>query len=193
MQPVLGTYPGLVPSSTPQTAGTFIVPPSQTAASRTPEPERGRPWLRRSAAVIAWIVGFAVAIGLVVAAVLIPVGFTVATATSGEEGTSAAQEAGIEETEVAEEVPIEVTLEATADGPGEVTWETDGEQQEESFDGSWSRQLQVPSGNWPRVTVTGDTDDDDLELTCSIKVDDEVVFERRGTDSTETASCSVFV
>lgn len=169
------------------------MPPSQTAAPRTPEPERRTPWLRRSAAVIAWIVGFAVAIGLVVAVVLIPVGFTVATATGGEEDPSAAEEAGIEETEVADEVPISVTLEATANGPGEVSWETDGEQQEESFDGTWSRQLEIPSGHWPRVTVTGDTDDDDLQLTCSIEVDDEVVFEQRGTDSTESATCSVFV
>lgn len=168
------------------------MPPSQFATTST-EPERRIPWLRRSAAVIAWVVGFAIAIGLVVAAVLIPVGFTVATATGEEEGPSAAEEAGIEQTEVADEVPINVTLEATANGPGEVSWDTDGEQQEESFEGSWSKDLEVPSGNWPRVTVTGDTDDDDLQLTCSIKVDGEVVFEQRGTDSTESATCGVFV
>ena len=82
---------------------------------------------------------------------------------------------------------------ARTNSGGSVEWEVDGAVESEDFSDSWSKEIEIPSGSWPRLVVTGNTDDSDLALKCSIKLDDEVVFEHSGTDSTKTASCSVFV
>lgn len=171
------------------------MPQPQDSAPGSADEQPRIPWVRRSAAVLGWAIGFAVAIGLVVAAVIIPVAFTVNTASEGEEGAAAeaAAAGAAEETELPEESMQNVTLEVTSSDGGKVEWETDGTIETEEFEDSWTRDIEVPSGSWPRLVVTGDTDNDDLELTCTIKLDDEIVMEQRGTDSTRTATCSAFV
>lgn len=163
------------------------MPQPQDHAGSTDDQPRV-PWARRSAAALGWVIGFAVAIGLVVAAVMIPTAFVVNTA-SADDGASAMTE----ETELPDEAMQKVTLEAAASSGGSVEWEVDGQVETEEFSDSWSKEIEIPSGSWPRLVVTGDTKDSDLSLECSIKLDDEVVFEHKGTDSSKTASCSVFV
>ena len=163
--------------------------PQDTADSIDDQPRI--PWARRSAAALGWVIGFAVAIGLV-AAVLIPVAFTVNAATADGDDASDSASGLTEETDLPEESMQHVTLEATSSKGGTVQWEIDGAVQEEDFTDSWSKDVEIPSGSWPRLQVTGDTSGD-LSLECRIKLDDEVVFEHRGTESAKTASCSVFV
>ncbi|MDN5572662.1 MAG: hypothetical protein L0G19_01880 [Micrococcales bacterium] len=167
------------------------MPQPQDHAGSTDDQPRV-PWARRSAAALGWVIGFAVAIGLVVAAVMIPTAFVVNTA-SADDGASDDASAMTEETELPDEAMQKVTLEAAASSGGSVEWEVDGQVETEEFSDSWSKEIQIPSGSWPRLVVTGDTKDSDLSLECSIKLDDEVIFEHTGTDSTKTASCSVFV
>ena len=167
------------------------MPQPQDHAGSTDDQPRV-PWARRSAAALGWVIGFAVAIGLVVAAVMIPTAFVVSTA-SDDDAASDDASAMTEETELPDESMQKVTLEAASSSGGSVEWEVDGQVESEDFSGSWSKEIEIPSGSWPRLVVTGDTKDSDLSLDCSIKLDDEVVFEHKGTDSTKTASCSVFV
>lgn len=167
------------------------MPQPQDSAGSTDDQPRA-PWARRSAAALGWVIGFAVAIGLVVAAVLIPTAFMV-NAASDDDGASDDASAMTEETDLPDESMQKVTLEASANSGGSVEWEVDGAVESEDFSDSWSKEIEIPSGSWPRLVVTGNTDDSDLALKCSIKLDDEVVFEHSGTDSTKTASCSVFV
>lgn len=164
------------------------MPQTPDPASSSTDSEPRSPWLRRSAAALTWLIGFAVAIGLVVAAVVIPTGVVVGTAVEDEDSQAEASASTAPASE-----PQQVTLEATANGKGKVSWEVDGKPQEADFTDTWSEEIEIPSGSWPRVVVTGDIDKDDLQLTCAIKLDDEVVFEQRGTDSTETATCAIFV
>lgn len=166
--------------------------PQPHASAGSTEDHPRTPWARRSAAALGWVIGFAVAIGLVVAAVLVPTSFLVDTATDDD---SASDDASgmTEETKLPEESMQKVTLQAEASSGGSVEWEIDGTVESEDFSDSWSKQIEIPSGSWPRVVVTGNTDDSDLSLKCAIKIDDEVIFEHTGTDSSKTASCSVFV
>ncbi|WP_144794026.1 hypothetical protein [Kocuria palustris] len=177
------------------------MPQPQDSAAGSADEQPRLPWARRSAAALGWALGFALAIGLVVAAIMIPVAFTVNTASQDQEDTSttaaaaggAGAAAGAEETELPDESMQPVTLEVTSSEGGEVEWEIDGTIESEQFQDSWTKEIEVPSGSWPRLVVTGDTEADDLELTCAIKLDGEPVIEKRGTDSTQTATCSVFV
>lgn len=168
------------------------MPQTPDPASSSTDSEPRSPWLRRSAAALTWLIGFAVAIGLVVAAVVIPTGVVVGTAVEDEDSQAEASAEASASTAPASE-PQQVTLEATANGKGKVSWEVDGKPQKADFTDTWSEEIEIPSDSWPRVVVTGDIDKDDLQLTCAIKLDDEVVFEQRGTDSTETATCAIFV
>lgn len=169
------------------------MPQSPDTADPIDDEQPRIPWVRRSAAALGWAIGFAVAIGLVVAAVLIPVAFTVNTAMADDDGGGSDEAAAMtEETDLPEESMQHVTLEATSSNGGTAQWEIDGTVESEDFSDSWSKDLEIPSGSWPRLVVTGD-DGGELSLECKIKLDDEVVFEHSGTESTKSASCSVFV
>ena len=136
------------------------MPQPQDHAGSTDDQPRV-PWARRSAAALGWVIGFAVAIGLVVAAVMIPTAFVVNTA-SADDGASDDASAMTEETELPDEAMQKVTLEAAARSGGSVEWEVDGQVETEEFSDSWSKEIEIPSGSWPRLVVTGDPAQDGM-------------------------------